>query len=144
MGTEAVIMEIQRFSNILPQGVGHCSKKDVNVNGITIPPNALVVPLMVEILKGSYWEDGTTFRPERFLDSEGKCKKDDHLMAFGIGKRQCLGETLAKVELFLFFCGILQQFQLCPEVEGELPTDDYNPGITILPKPFKLRLSKRI
>merc|ERR1719430_1655841 len=102
-------MEIQRYANILPQGVLHSNTKDITVNGLTIHAGTLVWPLMTELLKGSYWGDGTTFRPERFLDSEGKCHKDDHLIPFSIGKRQCLGETLAKAELFLFFSGILHQ-----------------------------------
>ena len=54
-------------------------------------------PLFSELLKGEYWGDGKTFRPERFLDEEGQVRRDDHLIPFSIGKRQCLGETLAKV-----------------------------------------------
>ena len=49
--------------------------------------------------------DGHRFRPERFLDAAGRVRKDDHLIPFSIGRRQFLGETLAKVELFLFFAG---------------------------------------
>ena len=141
--TEAVLMEIQRYANIVPNGVNHSSTKDIVVNGMTIPAGTLFMPLMVELLKGSYWGDGEVFRPERFLDSTGSCKKDDHLIPFSIGKRQCLGETLAKAELFLFFTGLLANFDILPEVEGKPPSEDYNNGITILPKPFLLRLHNR-
>ena len=60
------------------------------------------------------------------------------------GKRQCLGETLAKAELFLFFAGLLHQFKISPEVEGEPPSENYAMGITILPQPFKLVFEARI
>ena len=59
--------------------------------------SALVTQLTLLTLQGEYWGDGETFRPERFLDEQGNIKKDDHLIPFSIGKRQCLGETLAKV-----------------------------------------------
>ena len=39
------------------------------------------------------------------------------------GRRQCLGETLAKTELFLFFTAIVQQFTILPEVEGQPPSE---------------------
>ena len=49
--TEAVLMEIQRYANIVPQGVFHCSKRDITVNGLTIPAGTMVAPLFVELLK---------------------------------------------------------------------------------------------
>ena len=142
--TEAVLMEIQRYANILPNGANHSSSQDIVVNGMTIPAGTLFIPLMVEILKGPYWGDGEVFRPERFLDPTGCCKKDDHLIPFSIGKRQCLGETLAKAELFLFFTGLLASFDILPKIEGEAPSEDYVNGVPIQPKPFKLRLNSRM
>ena len=88
--TEAVIMEIQRYANIVPQGVQHVVQKEVTVNGLTLPIGAMVMPLMKELLQGSYWDNGETFRPERFLDSDGKCRKDDHLIPFSIGESRIL------------------------------------------------------
>jgi len=141
--TEAVIMEIQRYANIIPTGVQHISQKEFTVHGITIPPYTLIQPLLTEILKGSHWGDGEVFRPERFLDANGKVVKDDHLMPFSIGKRQCLGETLAKVELYLFFSNIVHQYNIEPENVGVIPTEEYQQGVTLLPKAFKARLSNR-
>ena len=90
-------------------------------------------------IKGSHWTDGDEFRPERFLDEEGKVIRDEHLIPFSTGetifsnkydlcvfdstplfnsagKRQCLGENLARAELFLFFATIMKQFSFTPEV----------------------------
>jgi hypothetical protein len=50
----------------------------------------------------------------------------------------------SQLELFLFFTGILQQFEIKPEINGELPSENYDNGVTVLPKPFKLRLHNRI
>ena len=80
----------------------------MNVNGHTIPAGSMVLPIMTEILKGDHWTDGTMFRPDRFLDDDGQIKKDEHFIPFSVGKRQCLGETLAKAELFLFFTILVQ------------------------------------
>jgi len=141
--TEAVIMEIQRCANIVPDGVAHYTQKDVTFNNVLIPKDTFIQPLNIEIMKGNYWKEGMKFNPERFLDAEGKAKKDDHLVPFSIGKRQCLGETLAKAELFIFFTGLLQHFNIEEEVPGVIPSDDYIIGVTTMPKEFKIRLSKR-
>ena len=136
-------MEIQRCANIVPDGVAHYTRKDVTVNGLTIPKDTFVQPLNAEILKGDYWDKGMNFIPERFLDVEGVVRKDDHLVPFSIGKRQCLGETLAKAELFIFFAELLQTFKIETEVHGIVPAEDYIMGVTTLPQPFKIMISKR-
>jgi len=142
--TDAVIMEIQRHSNIVPMGVRHIMNKDIEVNGEKIPAGTHVNALMADILKGDHWGDGTVFRPERFLDEEGNLKKNEELIPFSIGKRQCLGEALARTELFLFFTSLVHQYKFLPEVAGEYPKEEWQFGITCLPKPFKVNLQNRL
>ena len=38
-------------------------------------------------------------------------KGDERLVPFGIGKRMCIGSTLAQNELYLFLASFLQKFQ---------------------------------
>ena len=104
--TDAVIHEVMRCGNIFPHGVFRTSSEPIKVNGITVPAFTMINPLMAEILKGDHWENGLTFNPDRFLSKEGAFTKDEHLIPFSLGKRQCLGLTLAKLKLFLFFTGI--------------------------------------
>ncbi len=42
--------------------------------------------IRLPIFQGDYWEDGTVFRPERFLDAAGALKKDDHLITILTGR----------------------------------------------------------
>ena len=98
---------------------------------------------MSEIQKGPHWKDGMTFRPNRFLDEFGALKPDEQLIPFSIGKRKCPGETFAMMELFLFFTSLVQHFSFYSESEEELPTEEYIPGLTVLPKPFRAFLKQR-
>ena len=142
--TEAVIMEVQRHANIVPLGLRHRITRDMVVSGQLVPAGTMVMPLMAEILKGDYWGDGEVFRPERFLDEAGQLRKEERFIPFSTGKRACLGEALARAELFLFLSSLLQHFTLLPAVEGELPPEEWQFGITSLPKPFKLKLKHRL
>ncbi|KFV02810.1 Cytochrome P450 2K1, partial [Pterocles gutturalis] len=56
------------------------------------------------------------------------------------GKRICAGETLAKMELFLFFTGLLQRFTFHPPPGVSASDLDISPsfGITVPPVTYEL------
>jgi cytochrome P450 len=82
------------------------------------------------------------FVPERHLKN-GKFVPHPQVIAFGIGKRRCLGETLAKTELFLFFTGLLQKFTINSTINPELVDDSPIFGFTTSPKKFGVTLELR-
>ena len=70
----------------------------------------------------NHFPDPHSFNPKRFLDTNGKYKHDDHVIPFGVGKRYCLGQTLAEKEFFLFLVGILQKFDINSPPMQKLPS----------------------
>ena len=58
------------------------------------------------------------------------------------GKRLCLGETLAKMELFLFFTSFMQRFTFCMP-PGVKPMMEPRFGITLAPHPYKICATSR-
>lgn len=60
-----------------------------------------------------------------------------------LGKRRCLGESLAKTNYFLFFTALLHNFYIEKDFDGPEPQLEGYDGVTISPKPFRARLIPR-
>ncbi|GFN76901.1 cytochrome p450 2f2 [Plakobranchus ocellatus] len=60
-----------------------------------------------------------------------------------IGKRVCLGEALANMELFLYITSLIQRFELLPATEGELAPLKAKQGLISPPENFQLRFKER-
>uniref|UniRef100_A0A8C6TKT1 Cytochrome P450 n=2 Tax=Neogobius melanostomus TaxID=47308 RepID=A0A8C6TKT1_9GOBI len=131
--TNAVIHEVQRMGNIIPLNLAHVTSKDTTLENYTIPKGVMVIGNLDSVLHDeTMWETPHSFNPGHFLDEHGKFRKRDAFLPFSIGKRVCLGEQLARMELFLFFSGLLQRFTFSAP-EGEQPTLDYDVFLCALP-----------
>ncbi|XP_063771264.1 cytochrome P450 2K6-like [Pseudophryne corroboree] len=109
--TDAVIHEVQRFGNIVPNNLPHATTQDVTFRGYFLPKGTTVIPLLTSVLYDKdHFQKAEEFYPEHFLDAGGNFVKNAAFMPFSAGRRSCAGENLAKMELFMYFTKLLQNF----------------------------------
>lgn len=119
-------------------------RRNLKLNGFLLPENSQVVPLLHAVhMDPNLWEEPEKFNPSRFINSEGKVTKPEYFLPFGVGRRMCLGEVLARMELFLFFSSLLHSFDICVPEGETLPSLKGNAGVTISPNAFKVCLKAR-
>lgn len=154
-------MEVQRRTNVPPLGISHRAICDTDIFGYKIPEGTIVLPSLYSIhMDPKYWGDPLAFRPERFLDNNKKITVDEKYFApFGygnisyfyrsivivlfLGKRRCLGEALAKANIFYVFTSLLQNFRIRAAPGEPEPSLDGFDGVVVSPKPFKCLLIPR-
>ena len=109
----AVVAETQRLCNLLPFNIPRRLLADVDFQGYHLKANTIVVPQISSVLYDEkVFPDPTKFKPERFLDSDGKFQTKPELIPFSVGKRACLGESLARLELYLFAANLFNHFEV--------------------------------
>ncbi|XP_046330031.1 cytochrome P450 2D14-like [Haliotis rufescens] len=139
---EATIMETLRYCDIAPLAAPHCVARCTQFRGYTLPEGASVMVNLDSVLQDQgIWGDPQNFRPDRFLDSSGKVFKPEEFIPFSIGHRVCLGESLARMELFLFVTALVQTFHFTSP--GQPPTLEGVLGLTYFPKPFEVIATPR-
>ena len=142
----ATITETLRLATILPFLTPHKTTVDTKLRGYDIPKDTTVVINAWALHHDPrVWENPFEFQPSRFIDSDGKFvyPGDSCFLPFGCGARVCLGESLAKTELFLFLAQLLHQFTFkCPS-DSPPPSLETVFEVVSYPEPFKVCLCKR-
>ncbi|XP_027698550.1 cytochrome P450 2E1 isoform X2 [Vombatus ursinus] len=143
--TDAVVHEILRFINLVPSNLPHVMNQDMQFRGYFLPKGTTVYPTLTSVMLDSKeFPNPEQFDPGHFLNENGKFKYSDYFKAFSAGKRVCVGEGLARMELFLFMIIILQHFNLKSLVSPEkIDTSPITIGFGSVPPIYKLCLLPR-
>ncbi|CAK8671924.1 unnamed protein product [Clavelina lepadiformis] len=142
--TSAFLQEIWRCMPAVPQTPIHTTLSDLELGGYFLPRGTRVIGNIWAVhYDPQVWPDPEKFDPGRHLDKEGKFIRSFKIIPFGIGARFCLGELLARTEVFITFVKILQSFRISPATN---PLPPLNDGICFLlysPHQYQVVLSER-
>ena len=93
------------------------------------------------------WSEPDVFKPERFLDSEENFvgwTKLPGFMPFVAGKRECTGQSLARIMMLMFASTLLHRYEIVLPEGSERPTTKIlAPALILHPQEFKVLTKKR-
>ncbi|ESO84647.1 hypothetical protein LOTGIDRAFT_204704 [Lottia gigantea] len=143
--SSAVLQEAMRMGPVVPAGVPHTTTCDTTLGEYEIPKDTMVIINHYAMHNDpNKWEEVDRFKPERYLDEDGKlAPKPESWLPFSAGRRVCLGEPLAKPELQLIIASLFQRLEFSPEPGTQIDMELVEKNVTITPKPFKVVVKKR-
>ncbi|XP_042330268.1 cytochrome P450 1B1-like [Sceloporus undulatus] len=144
---EAFLYESLRYSSFVPLTIPHATTSDVALEGFHIPEGTVVFVNQWSVNHDPRrWKEPQRFDPGRFLEGGQPPRLDREraaqVLLFSLGKRRCIGERLAKLQLFLFAAILLHQCQLQGNPRESLSMDCQH-GLVLRPRPFTLALRRR-
>ncbi|XP_052863903.1 cytochrome P450 306a1 [Anopheles cruzii] len=141
----ATIAEVQRIRTVVPIGIPHGITKEITIDGFRIPANTMILPLLWAVhMDPVAFPEPDTFKPERFLDEEGKFIVPGSFLPFQCGKRMCLGDELARCILHLYMANLLfccDWFDI-DEEDARLIDITGQCGITLSPPAYRMVFHK--
>ncbi|KAF8168214.1 cytochrome P450 [Crassisporium funariophilum] len=150
---EALLLETLRWSTVTPLALPHRALQDDIYDGYLIPKGVTITVNAWYVLgilhDPELYPDPFQFKPERFVEEEGKptCPDPTTVGAFGFGRRVCPGRYLATNSAWIAIVSILSAFNISKFVDetGKVvePLIEYTDGLVTHPKPFKLQISPR-
>ncbi|KAK4486409.1 hypothetical protein RD792_009083 [Penstemon davidsonii] len=112
---EAVVKETMRLHPAVPFLVPRSPTQSSTIGGYTIPKNTAVFINVWSIQRdSSIWDNPLDFKPERFLDNNGKMDLGGNkfsYLPFGSGRRMCPGMPLADRMIIYLLASLLHSFE---------------------------------
>ncbi|KAK4284480.1 hypothetical protein QN277_001306 [Acacia crassicarpa] len=133
--------------------VPHAVSEDVVFNNYLVPKKATVNFMVAEIAwDPKVWEDPMEFKPERFLNREGKGSetfditgsKEIKMLPFGAGRRMCPGYNLAILNLEYYVANLIWNFEWKPASGHDVDLSEIQEFTVVMKNPLEVHISPRL
>ncbi|PIO74086.1 unspecific monooxygenase [Teladorsagia circumcincta] len=134
------VLETQRLASIVNLNLWRRTKEGRKVGGYFVPEGtAIAAELSLIMSDEKYFKDSVKFDPGRY--EEGGKELEQRVIPFGIGKRSCIGETLAKAEIYLILANMISRYEILEDPEAPIDLKTITPiGLMHRPKNFNIIL----
>ncbi|KAJ7147104.1 cytochrome P450 [Mycena crocata] len=145
---EAIFREVMRWRPVAPLGVAHATSEDDIYKGFFIPKGTTVLSnIWAMVHDESIYPEPDKFKPERFFDGHGQLTTEDSILAFGFGRRACVGRHVADATVWGAIVSLLSVFNIAKAKDAagnEIPIDPvYSDGLISHPLPFQCSFTPR-
>merc|ERR1712013_753834 len=127
-----------------PMSIPHSTTEQTSVGEFKFPKGStFFANLSFFMTDPKYFENPLSFKPSRFLDSDGRFIKNERVVPFSVGKRYCMGELLARNEIFIFLVTMIQRMKFKLPTNHPIPDpDNYLQNLTRIPDDFYIQTER--
>lgn len=142
--SEAVFLEGLRIFMGNTFGIPHRAMADTKLGDYFIPKDTMLLGGFFGMnFDEKAFPKCHEFLPEQHFMRDGKLAIPDSYQPFGYGKRRCMGEKLARSNLFIFVTTLFQNFTITPVPGAGLPSDTPIDGATPTLHQYKVLVTPR-
>jgi len=143
---QSFIYESLRVSSFIPIPLPHKANASGSVNSLPIPKDTMILFNLWNIHHDlNHCKDADKFEPKRWINSNGESEKKLHksFLPFSVGKRSCIGKSLAMKEIFLYLSRLIKEFEITPRKNAALPSQETEDGLILEPPAYLCRFIPR-
>ncbi|KAF8161637.1 cytochrome P450 [Crassisporium funariophilum] len=140
---EAIYREVMRWKPPGKLGVPHSLSEDDHYNGYFIPKGLSAMTHDENVYKNPF-----KFNPDRFFDQNGQLNDDNRILAYGFGRRVCVGKHVASATVWLAIVSVLATFDITKAKDKlgndiEINDEYIDFGLLSHKKPFECSFTPR-
>ncbi|KAJ3517668.1 hypothetical protein NLJ89_g347 [Agrocybe chaxingu] len=110
---EAMYRELMRCTPPLRLGINHLLAEDDVYGNYFLPKGSIVFANIWAMTHDpEVYENPDRFMPERFFKENGELNDDDRVLAYGFGRRVCVGKYVASSTMWMVIVSILACFNI--------------------------------